>query len=174
MSLFRSFAALLSILLLSLDSVDAFAPKKTHVPTTRLSVAKDVMETQEQEVPYAISRGDGSTGGGGLPMPQQEDDGLMRPKVSPITTCRFVFHRFSVFTHITSCAGRGGDAKWTPFLVPCSRTLSRYSFVSRFFVSHLVFCLCNLPFPFLLSRSDGFKVRPSKGFAIGTQSPHGL
>jgi hypothetical protein len=79
------------ILLLSFESVDAFASKKTLTPTSRLSAANDVVETQEQEVPYAVSRGDGSTGGGGLPMPQQEHDGLMRPKVSPITTCRLVF-----------------------------------------------------------------------------------
>jgi hypothetical protein len=73
--------------------VDAFASKKSLTPTSRLWVAKDVTETQEQEVPYAISRGDGSTGGGGLPMPQQEDDGLVRPKVSSITRGRPVFRR---------------------------------------------------------------------------------
>jgi hypothetical protein len=97
MPLFRSVTALwsisISILFLSSNSVDAFASKKSLTPTSRLWVAKDVTETQEQEVPYAISRGDGSTGGGGLPMPQQEDDGLMRPKVISITMCRLVFRR---------------------------------------------------------------------------------
>jgi hypothetical protein len=97
MPLFRSVTALwsisISILFLSSDSVDAFASKKSLTPTSRLWVAKDVTETQEQEVPYAISSGDGSTGGGGLPMPQQEDDGLMRPKVISITMCRLVFRR---------------------------------------------------------------------------------
>jgi hypothetical protein len=47
-----------------------------------LSVANDVTEQQELKVPYEIARGDGSTGGGGLPMPTEEDDGLVRPKVS--------------------------------------------------------------------------------------------
>jgi hypothetical protein len=46
----------------------------------------------ENEQPYSIRRGDGMTGGGGLPMPgtkslsdtetiDQEEDGLVRPKV---------------------------------------------------------------------------------------------
>ena len=36
-----------------------------------------------ESVPYAIARGDGSTGGGGLSMPRatEEEDGLVRPKV---------------------------------------------------------------------------------------------
>ena len=39
-------------------------------------------EDEENAVPYIIARGDGSTGGGGLPMPKsEEDDGLKRPKV---------------------------------------------------------------------------------------------
>ena len=44
--------------------------------------------SQEESIPYIESRGDGSTGGGGLPMPNQreksvelEDDELRRPKV---------------------------------------------------------------------------------------------
>jgi hypothetical protein len=44
----------------------------------------------EEAVPYVVSRGDGSTGGGGLPMPRsssldddaQGNDGLRRPKVA--------------------------------------------------------------------------------------------
>lgn len=37
----------------------------------------------ENNVPYIEARGDGSTGGGGLPMPNADDgdDGLTRPKV---------------------------------------------------------------------------------------------
>lgn len=39
-------------------------------------------DDEKKAVPYVISRGDGSTGGGGLPMPKAEkDDGLKRPKV---------------------------------------------------------------------------------------------
>ncbi|CAJ1966711.1 unnamed protein product [Cylindrotheca closterium] len=37
---------------------------------------------EESALPYIVARGDGSTGGGGLPMPRAvEDDGLKRPKV---------------------------------------------------------------------------------------------
>lgn len=52
--------------------------------STWISVAsRDVeQETKTEKVPYAIARGDGSTGGGGLPMPHAETaDGLTRPKV---------------------------------------------------------------------------------------------
>ena len=44
----------------------------------------DEVDTQENEdkVPYVVARGDGSTGGGGLPMPRMdEESGLTRPKV---------------------------------------------------------------------------------------------
>ena len=48
-----------------------------------LSVAsQDTTETITEEIPYLIARGDGSTGGGGLPMPRSEDESqLKRPKV---------------------------------------------------------------------------------------------
>lgn len=58
-----------------------------HRASSILSVtSRDVAETtkEDQSVPYVISRGDGSTGGGGLPMPNaqdDDDDGLTRPKV---------------------------------------------------------------------------------------------
>lgn len=44
-------------------------------------------EKEDNNIPYIISRGDGSTGGGGLPMPHSsllDDDsnGLRRPKVA--------------------------------------------------------------------------------------------
>ena len=57
---------------------------------TSLSVAsKEASEIEtatdkhdNEVVPYVIARGDGSTGGGGLPMPNiDESDGLARPKV---------------------------------------------------------------------------------------------
>ena len=68
--------------------------------TTRLSVASQDIQTKttpvekskdetkaevdgDDAVPYAISRGDGSTGGGGLPMPKPDEgeEHLIRPKV---------------------------------------------------------------------------------------------
>jgi lipoic acid synthetase len=81
-------STVLSVLLLSLASEsNAFVQKsgaRRHQPSppTRLSVANDVTEKQER-VPYEIARGDGSTGGGGLPMPSslQNEDALVRPKV---------------------------------------------------------------------------------------------
>jgi hypothetical protein len=81
-------STVLSVLLLSLASEsNAFVQKsgaRRHQPSPpiRLSVANDVTEKQER-VPYEIARGDGSTGGGGLPMPSslQNDDALVRPKV---------------------------------------------------------------------------------------------
>jgi hypothetical protein len=55
---------------------------------TALSVAsQEVKDTQNKQdaaekVSYVVSRGDGSTGGGGLPMPHTDgEDGLARPKV---------------------------------------------------------------------------------------------
>lgn len=77
-------SAVLSVLLLSFGSANAFSIQQNAArPHTRLSVANDVSEKQEQKhVPYEIARGDGSTGGGGLPMPNKEaNDGLVRPKV---------------------------------------------------------------------------------------------
>lgn len=62
-------------------------PQK-HLQRTCLSVASQdttIIETTDEEdksIPYSIARGDGSTGGGGLPMPNADDeDGLIRPKV---------------------------------------------------------------------------------------------
>lgn len=56
-----------------------------RVQRNRLSVASRDLEDVEtkEKVPYAISRGDGSTGGGGLPMPHvnEGEEGLARPKV---------------------------------------------------------------------------------------------
>ena len=46
----------------------------------------DTKSQQQQQSEYEKARGDGSSGGGGVPMPKQviveeEDDGLVRPKV---------------------------------------------------------------------------------------------
>lgn len=77
-------SAVLSALLLSFGSADAFSlvSNGARPAHTKLSVANDVTQEQEQQSAYEIARGDGSTGGGGLPMPNQEEDGLVRPKVS--------------------------------------------------------------------------------------------
>ena len=79
---------------------------REHSHTSLLVVSRDIDDslhhesTEEVNVPYVISRGDGTTGGGGLPMPagrkskssssdhqgddseKDEDDILRRPKVS--------------------------------------------------------------------------------------------
>jgi hypothetical protein len=43
-------------------------------------------ETVDAKIPYQVARGDGSSGGGGLPMPNKQldadDQGLVRPKVN--------------------------------------------------------------------------------------------
>ena len=71
-SLSRSFTAL--AFLLSNSSSLAWQTHRPH-HSTRLAVAK--------ESSYVVSRGDGSTGGGGLAMPHETEDesGLRRPKV---------------------------------------------------------------------------------------------
>ena len=53
---------------------------------TTTSTARYQSTQVEEETPYVIARGDGSTGGGGLPMPKQlqtpdSDTALRRPKV---------------------------------------------------------------------------------------------
>jgi lipoic acid synthetase len=80
--------ALLSLLLSNLDTVTSFTivSKKTiHKMKSFYSTTNDKQELKPEHG-YSKSRGDGSTGGGGLPMPKktdrsEEDDGLRRPKV---------------------------------------------------------------------------------------------
>jgi lipoic acid synthetase len=71
-------------------------------PDTSTTTSTDTRDEEEKAVPYVVARGDGMTGGGGLPMPKSksktsdkggdasqatkiddssEDDGLVRPKV---------------------------------------------------------------------------------------------
>jgi hypothetical protein len=62
--------------------------RSTGISTCRQVASKDATSTSTDEAQssYQLSRGDGSTGGGGLAMPNMEDeddDGLVRPKVSP-------------------------------------------------------------------------------------------
>mmetsp|Transcript_35080 Transcript_35080/g.64555 ORF Transcript_35080/g.64555 Transcript_35080/m.64555 type:complete len:390 (-) Transcript_35080:653-1822(-) len=52
-------------------------PKATS--TTSLGSASSLPKSVKK--PYVVERGDGSTGGGGLPMPKSADDELVRPKV---------------------------------------------------------------------------------------------
>ena len=58
---------------LRVASQDVSTDEKTAAKTSK----------EDESVPYAIARGDGSTGGGGLSMPRatEEEDGLVRPKV---------------------------------------------------------------------------------------------
>lgn len=94
MPTFRPFTALLSVLLFSqepFDFADAFSHSRSFTTTRKrgltslLSAVSDTPAAtiaQPEESPYSIARGDGSTGGGGLPMPHETDeDGLVRPKV---------------------------------------------------------------------------------------------
>lgn len=74
--------------LLQLSTSNAFTTIQTHRATKIVlqSTTDDEVEIDSAQ-PYIVTRGDGSTGGGGLPMPAQlqtedeEEDGLRRPKV---------------------------------------------------------------------------------------------
>jgi hypothetical protein len=61
---------------------------QNYLQRTCLSVASqdttniETTDEEDKSIPYSIARGDGSTGGGGLPMPNADtEDGLTRPKV---------------------------------------------------------------------------------------------
>jgi len=100
-------SAVLSVLLLSFGSANAFSIQQNAArPHTRLSVANDVTEKQEQKhVPYEISRGDGSTGGGGLPMPNKEaNDGLVRPKVRLLLLVAWCLSFVVIYKFLCSCS----------------------------------------------------------------------
>lgn len=74
--------------LLQLSTSNAFTTIQTQrsIKLVLQSTADDEVKTEPAQ-PYIVTRGDGSTGGGGLPMPAQlrtedeEEDGLRRPKV---------------------------------------------------------------------------------------------
>lgn len=91
MQLFHSFlftTAPLSLLLSNLGTTASFTPNlKNHFHTIPVlySTTNDQQELKTEH-DYKTIRGDGSTGGGGLPMPKkidpsEEDNGLRRPKV---------------------------------------------------------------------------------------------
>ena len=61
-----------------------WARSTTFKSSTRLSVLSAPDQQGQVAVPYIVARGDGSTGGGGLPMPHESENGgsgLARPKV---------------------------------------------------------------------------------------------
>jgi hypothetical protein len=86
----RPLLALVAVLATFQNSL-GFQPSRTNALfrrneyTRTLSVASQdtatETETTKDVVPYSISRGDGSTGGGGLSMPNAVEDELKRPKV---------------------------------------------------------------------------------------------
>jgi hypothetical protein len=87
-----SMQVLCAFLLSQLPTGGAWQPNNPHTTMRQRNVlfvaSQDVQtaKTQEndKEVSYVIARGDGSTGGGGLPMPKssgEDGDGLTRPKV---------------------------------------------------------------------------------------------
>ena len=143
----------------SLESADAFAPKSTQFPSSHLSVVNDVTETQEQEIPYALSRGDGSTGGGGLPMPHQEVDGLVRPKVSVVRQKGIVLScvALSMFslTQVAPLMLRRSGPRCQRDALPGSvfQDPHKVAICAAFYMrTHLIYSdLCNLPCLFVHS-----------------------
>lgn len=89
------FVIALAVLLCASSSQAFVVPSLPHYQTTSFStttqrsvaskdsILTDNVDEQQIQSDYQLSRGDGSTGGGGLPMPRQMDDndGLKRPKV---------------------------------------------------------------------------------------------
>lgn len=65
--------------------VQQTSPRSTLVTSTQLSVLSEPDQQEHVVVPYIVARGDGSTGGGGLPMPHEAGNsgntGQARPKV---------------------------------------------------------------------------------------------
>lgn len=70
-------AALLALVTTFLSNSIAWQQVNSRRVVTRLHVTSKKLSA----VPYVVARGDGSTGGGGLPMPKQDDESLKRPKV---------------------------------------------------------------------------------------------
>ena len=99
MTNFSSLLVLATTLTTSMPVAEAFAPRtttKSQILSARFQSTshQEVTSTTKEEatsadddssnIPYVIARGDGSTGGGGLPMPKQlvvDDASLRRPKV---------------------------------------------------------------------------------------------
>ncbi|KAG7340131.1 lipoyl synthase [Nitzschia inconspicua] len=69
-----------SLLVASQDLEETLEARIVEDPSNR---SEQQSHTEQEHVPYVIARGDGSTGGGGVPMPRaSKDDGLRRPKVN--------------------------------------------------------------------------------------------
>lgn len=80
---------------LVVSSSSSRTTRRSIISPLAVSQLEDTSEVVEGDLPYVISRGDGSTGGGGLPMPHQhsrgntedptaterDDDDYRRPKV---------------------------------------------------------------------------------------------
>ena len=81
---------------LAVSSSSARTSRRNTISPLSVSQLEDTSEAVKGDLPYVIARGDGSTGGGGLPMPNQhnrgntedptaggagEDDDYRRPKV---------------------------------------------------------------------------------------------
>lgn len=64
-------------------SQEVSAEAETLAAAASIPEESSSSSSSSSSVPYAVARGDGSTGGGGLSMPKatEEEDGLMRPKV---------------------------------------------------------------------------------------------
>ena len=81
----RPLHSFVAALVLGTDGVRSFqgVPSSTNrLGPEKLHVASPETDQENEAVPYIVARGDGSTGGGGLPMPKaEEEDGLRRPKV---------------------------------------------------------------------------------------------
>jgi len=70
---------------LSSSRIASQARRKFSLAVSQLENTDTAISKQDEEdLPYALARGDGSTGGGGLPMPRADAEdgvGLRRPKV---------------------------------------------------------------------------------------------
>lgn len=82
----RYVSSALLVLVAASSSAFVLPPRSLSTSTTQSVVSRDVEEATQSS--YQKSRGDGSTGGGGLAMPNiEEDDGLVRPKVRVVSSC---------------------------------------------------------------------------------------
>ena len=122
-------------------------------PATDQDIAKT--DSKESEVSYVVKRGDGSTGGGGLPMPKQkgseatDQNNLRRPKVSNVP---FLLHRIpwrsihdsSYFVTVMAPyrPGRVRDAEWKTFLVSCACSFRRYDQACQLSTFYHIFNFC--------------------------------
>lgn len=79
------YLSIVSLFFVPLPSTAAFIhnSQAVHKPLYVTSEPPEATDTETTNIPYRVSRGDGSTGGGGLPMPrkQENEDDLVRPKV---------------------------------------------------------------------------------------------